>query len=253
MAVDTDCERYLEGRLALLEEQLGIVDRLAQANELTDSGLKITPLVAAVPQAAQHLIDRVAVALPHVKITELLLEVDRWTGFTRHFTHLKTGDAARDKTPLLRTILADAINLGLTKMAESCPGASYAKLSWLQAWHIRDETYGAALAELVNAQLRSRSLNSGAMAPRPPQIGSVSRLEEELKARATSTPSTEPNPESSSTPISPTNMRASTRRFSTSVSVTRPMCSTGFFIMSPTCGSKSTIRIRLASPTTPSL
>jgi TnpA family transposase len=48
--------------------------------------------------------------------------------------------------------LADAINLGLTKMAESCPGTTYAKLSWLQAWHIRDETYSAGLAELVNAQ-----------------------------------------------------------------------------------------------------
>ncbi len=95
-----------------------------------------------------------AASLPHVKITELLLEVDRWTGFTRHFTHFKTGDAARDRTPLLTTILADAINLGLPKMAESCPGASYARLSWLQAWHIRDETYGAALAELVNALLR---------------------------------------------------------------------------------------------------
>jgi hypothetical protein len=43
---------------------------------------------------------------------------------------------------LLTTILADAINLGLTKMAESCPGTTYAKLAWLQAWHIRDETYG---------------------------------------------------------------------------------------------------------------
>jgi len=41
-----------------------------------------------------------------------------------------------------------------TKMAESCPGTTHAKLSWLQAWHIRDETYGAALAELVNTQLR---------------------------------------------------------------------------------------------------
>ncbi|WP_312715545.1 Tn3 family transposase, partial [Escherichia coli] len=48
----------------------------------------------------------------------------------------------------------DAINLGLTKMAESSPGLTYAKLSWLQAWHIRDETYSAALAELVNHQYR---------------------------------------------------------------------------------------------------
>ncbi|MCP6582075.1 Tn3 family transposase, partial [Klebsiella pneumoniae] len=35
-----------------------------------------------------------------------------------------------------------------------CPGMTYAKLSWLQAWHIRDETYSAALAELVNHQYR---------------------------------------------------------------------------------------------------
>jgi TnpA family transposase len=37
---------------------------------------------------------------------------------------------------------------------ESCPGSTYARLSWLQAWHIRDETYSAALAELVNAQFK---------------------------------------------------------------------------------------------------
>ncbi len=55
---------------------------------------------------------------------------------------------------LLTAILADAINLGLSKMAESCPGTTYARLSWLQAWHIRDETYSKALAELVNAQSR---------------------------------------------------------------------------------------------------
>lgn len=37
-------------------------------------------------------------------------------------------------------------------MAQSCPGTSYSRLSWLQAWHIRDDTYSAALADLVNAQ-----------------------------------------------------------------------------------------------------
>ncbi|MEK5764715.1 Tn3 family transposase, partial [Acinetobacter junii] len=64
------------------------------------------------------------------------------------------GAEAKDRTLLLSAILGDAINLGLTKMAESSPGLTYAKLSWLQAWHIRDETYGAALADLVNAQFR---------------------------------------------------------------------------------------------------
>jgi TnpA family transposase len=159
LAVATDGDQYLHDRLMLLETQLSTVNRLALANDLpdaiiTESGLKITPLDAVMPETAQALIDRTAMMLPHIKITELLLEVDEWTGFTRHFTHLKSGDSAPDRHLLMTAILADAINLGLTKMAESCPGTSYAKLAWLQAWHIRDETYGAAQAELVNAQLR---------------------------------------------------------------------------------------------------
>ncbi|EEJ4473412.1 Tn3 family transposase [Salmonella enterica subsp. enterica] len=132
---------------------------LAKDNELpdailTESGLKITPLDAAVPDRAQALIDQTSQLLPRIKITELLMDVDDWTGFSRHFTHLKDGAEAKDRTLLLSAILGDAINLGLTKMAESSPGLTYAKLSWLQAWHIRDETYSAALAELVNHQYR---------------------------------------------------------------------------------------------------
>lgn len=157
IAVESDCDKYLSARLDHLERQLDKVNRMAQANELpdaiiTESGLKITPLDKIVPEAAQRLIAQTGAMLPRVKITDLLMEVDNWTGFTRHFTHLKDGSQVKDQTLLLSTILADAINLGLTKMAESCPGSSYAKLSWLQAWHIRDETYSSALAELVNAQ-----------------------------------------------------------------------------------------------------
>ncbi|HGV5148483.1 TPA: Tn3 family transposase, partial [Klebsiella variicola] len=101
LAVATDCNRYLNDRLTLLETQLATVNRMATANELpdaiiTESGLKITPLDAAVPDTAQALIDQTAMILPHVKITELLLEVDEWTGFTRHFAHLKSGDPAKD-------------------------------------------------------------------------------------------------------------------------------------------------------------
>jgi hypothetical protein len=161
LAIETDCEPFLDCRLADLERELASVERLAAAGELpdaaiTDSGghLKITPLDNAVPDEAEALMQQPAVCLPHLKITELLLEVDSWTGFTQHFKHLKSGEVADDRQLLLTAILADAINLGLSKMAESCPGTTYAKLTWLQAWHIRDETYSAALAELVNAQGR---------------------------------------------------------------------------------------------------
>jgi TnpA family transposase len=160
LAVETDCERFLEARLAVLERELETVERLATANELPDATitnngrLKITPLYNAVPDEAEALMQQAYSLLPHLKITDLLLEVDNWTSFTRHFKHLKSGETAEDQHLLLTTILADAINLGLSKMTESCPGTTYAKLSWLQAWHIRDETYSAGLAELINAQFR---------------------------------------------------------------------------------------------------
>lgn len=160
LSVDTDCARFLESRFALLEKEMATVERLAATNELPDAvitsngRLKISPLDNAVPPEAAELMSLVYGMLPHLKITELLLEVDAWTGFTRHFTHLKSGDPAPDRHVLMTAILADAINLGLSKMAESCPGTTYAKLTWLHAWYIRDETYSAGLAEVVNAQSR---------------------------------------------------------------------------------------------------
>ncbi len=165
LAINPNSDQYLEERLQLLDEQLATVTRLAKDNELpdailTESGLKITPLDAAVPDRAQALIDQTSQLLPRIKITELLMDVDDWTGFSRHFTHLKDGAEAKDRTLLLSAILGDAINLGLTKMAESSPGLTYAKLSWLQAWHIRDETYsGSVPAEGENDTLSVSSVS----------------------------------------------------------------------------------------------
>ena len=157
LAILLDQDDYLDQRLELLKNQLKIVNRLALLEELpeasiTDSGLRITPLDKAVLDEAKELISQASNMLPHLKITELLQEVDEWVGFTDHFTHLKNGRKVKDKPLLLTVILADGINLGLAKMAESCSGSTYAKLAWLQAWHIRDETYASALADIVNAQ-----------------------------------------------------------------------------------------------------
>jgi len=157
LAVTPDGEAFLRERVELLERELQTVNRLAAAEALpevalNEHGLRITPLDKAVPAEADALMRQVAAMLPHLKITDLLLEVDDWTGFTHQFTHLKSGEPAQDRSLLLTAVLADAINLGLMNMAESCPGTSYARLSWLHDWYLRDETYTAALAELTNAQ-----------------------------------------------------------------------------------------------------
>ncbi|TCB96359.1 Tn3 family transposase [Kosakonia quasisacchari] len=161
--VETECGAYLKTRLTLLASRLEEVNAMAVTGDLpdvdiSDKGVKITPLDNSVPSAISPLADLIYNMLPHPKITEILDEVERWTAFTRHFTHLKNPlTRPQDNRLLLTTILADGINLGLTKMAESCPGTTRASLENMQAWYIRDETYSAALAELVNAQ-KSRPL-----------------------------------------------------------------------------------------------
>ena len=51
-------------------------------------------------------------------------------------------------------LLADGLNLGLTRMAEACSIASLGQLAWTADWHIREETYALALRRLVNQQQR---------------------------------------------------------------------------------------------------
>ena len=68
--------------------------------------------------------------LPSVRITGLLAEVDRWTGFGAAFTHLRTGLPADDRRVMLTAVLADATNLGLTRIADACAVASHRQLAW---------------------------------------------------------------------------------------------------------------------------
>jgi TnpA family transposase len=154
--IETEVQRYLESRRSALTQELATVATLAESGKLPDvdlaeGDLKITPLRAVTPPEAESLRDVAYDLLPRIKITDLLLEVDRWTGFSECFTHQRNGQPAENKAALLTTILADGINLGLSRMAEACRGATLRQLAWVHDWHIREETYAAALSRLINA------------------------------------------------------------------------------------------------------
>ncbi len=159
VAVPATAEEYLAGRRALLERRLGEVDAKAAADTLEDvriSGgeMRITPLRAITPEAAEAAAEQLYAMLPGARITAVLSEVHRWTGFADSFTHLHTGLPAGDPYVVLTAVLADATNLGLTRMAAACAAANYRKLAWTAGWHLREETYRHALATLVDAQQR---------------------------------------------------------------------------------------------------
>jgi len=159
VAVPATAEEYLAERRALLERRLAEVNAKAVADELQDvrikgDELKVSPLKAITPEAAEDLAERLYGMLPNARITGVLAEVDRWTGFSGAFTHLHTGLPADDPRVVLTAVLADATNLSLTRMADACSVASYRKLAWTAGWHLREDTYRQALAILVNAQQR---------------------------------------------------------------------------------------------------
>jgi hypothetical protein len=157
LRVTTNCEEYLGARIAFMEDRLDSAEAMAKANQLpdaiiTEAGIKISPLDKNVPREAEVLQAKIESMLPRIKITDLLMEVDRWTNFSEAFVNLKNGEPVKDRFLLYTILLADGINLGLRKMSETCPGMSYPRLSWMQSWYVRSDTYTAALAKLINTQ-----------------------------------------------------------------------------------------------------
>lgn len=89
--------------------------------------------------------------VPTMRITDVLSQVERWTGFSSHFSHVSTGLPPGDERTFLAALIAEATNLGLSRMAEVCNVAPRRALMRMQTWHMREETFRAALACLANA------------------------------------------------------------------------------------------------------
>ncbi len=156
LAINSDAQAYLTAkqqeiaqRLVALQESIGTVEGSLTLDE--KGHLHLPQLEKAVPEDVERLKKRVYELLPHVPLADLLLEVDAWTGFLRHFTHLTSKDVpvGTQKLELVAALMGMGMNLGLEKMAESCP-YTYRQLSWSIDWHVREETLLAALASLDN-------------------------------------------------------------------------------------------------------
>ena len=149
----------IELNTAYLEVQGSLATNTALQLELEDghTRLSLTPLDAQPdPPSLKLLRDQVALRLPQLELSALLLEIHALTGFAGAFTHLTDGRAQLGDLPLsiCAVLLAQACNIGLKAVARSeVPALTLSRLSWVQQNYVRAESIEAANARLVNAQL----------------------------------------------------------------------------------------------------
>ena len=157
LAMPFEPETWLADRKARMADALHRLARAARAGtmpggSIEDGTLKIDRLAAAVPEEADALVLDLYGRLPEVRVTDLLLEVDAEVGFTEAFTHLRTGAPCRDRIGLLNVLLAEGLNLGLSKMAGATNTHDFFQLSRLSRWHVESEAMARALSMVIDGQ-----------------------------------------------------------------------------------------------------
>lgn len=157
LAMPFDPETWLADRKARMADAVHRLARAAKAGaipggSIEDGTLKIDRLTAAVPEEAEAMVLDLYRRLPEVRVTDLLLEVDAEVGFTEAFTHLRTGAPCKDRIGLLNVLLAEGLNLGLSKMAGATNTHDFFQLSRLSRWHVESEAMARALAMVIEGQ-----------------------------------------------------------------------------------------------------
>ena len=216
---------------------------------LVDERLQITPVRAVVPVEAEALADQLDAILPRIRITELLHEVARETGFIAAFKNLRTGEICPNESALLAAILADATNLGLSRMANASQGVTRDQLIWTMTPISERTRTTPPWPSSSTPIIASPSPRSGVMARLQAQMDNSSAAASAGQPAATSMPATALIPASASIPMSRTSTAPTTSRLSRRRRTKPPMFSTACSTTAATSKSPNITRT-LAAPRT---
>jgi len=156
LKLPASADEWLVDRGRELDQRLKrFASRLARGEvegvTFSDGKLSISPVRADESTAATQLAARIEGLIPRVRITELLHDVARATGFAQAFTNIRTREPHDNENALLAAILADGSNLGLARMADASQGVTADQLVWTKSAFIAPDNYKAALARIVDA------------------------------------------------------------------------------------------------------
>lgn len=153
----------IKGSLRLLQRQAELEAQLSRLNQTLKGNkhvrIEAGELIISPPQAEDEpattktLQKLITQRLPRVDLTEMFIEVDRLTGFSRCLEHLGSTTTRTEElqTYLYAAVLAQACNFGLSTMAQMAD-LSYDRLLWYTNWYLREDTLRAANTAVVNFQ-----------------------------------------------------------------------------------------------------
>ncbi|BCK77795.1 transposase [Acetobacter aceti NRIC 0242] len=156
VAIPVDVEVYLAQKAEMLNQKLREADRRLETGRgdtrIGAKGLRVPTVRTVETEAAIAFAKRIAAYMPPIRLTDLVADIDRITGFSSLFEHLQTGRPPSDLRIFYAALIAEATNLGFSKMALACTGITRRQLQQMAIWHFREETFTLALARLVEAQ-----------------------------------------------------------------------------------------------------
>jgi TnpA family transposase len=151
--VSADGEGWLRQREEELASLMREVDRrlAGHGNVQIRNGKLSVPAIKAEAGPERALSQQVSERLPRIELSDLLIEVDRWVQFSRHFEHAGGSQPRSPEflTSLYASLFAQACNFGLAQFADLAD-LSYDRLAWCTNWYIREETLRAAVTSIVN-------------------------------------------------------------------------------------------------------
>ncbi len=104
------------------------------------------------PKSAEFLENNLTSYLPKLDVTDVVIEVDGWTGLSQNLKHFVTGQALQDereRSYLYASVLAQGLNHGLTQMARSTQ-LPHHQLVYMSNWYLTESNLKAANTALVN-------------------------------------------------------------------------------------------------------
>ena len=116
--------------------------------------LSLSRLEKDVPEEAKHLSSALYEIIPRIKLTDLLMDIAKITGFHNQFIHASSNRKpdSDETVAIMATLLAMGTNIGLTKMADATPGFTYKQLANISQWRMYEDALNRAQSVLVNFQ-----------------------------------------------------------------------------------------------------